>query len=238
MLEVSGLRAWYGHTQAVFDATFSVADGETVALTGLNGAGKTTTVNAIAGLVRMRGSVRLGAVEIGGETVLHRGRRGVCLLPETRRLFWGMTVRENLIVAAGPRRPVDWDQTFELFPDLEPRIGIRVDRLSGGQQQMVALARTLVSEPRLLLLDEPGHGLAPSVIGDVYRALARFKRADRGIVLVDQSIDRAAEFADRLILVQNGRVVADVATKDHEGLTALRSRTMEAESSEEAFRDA
>jgi branched-chain amino acid transport system ATP-binding protein len=226
MLQVEGLQAWYGHTQALFGVHFSVRAGETVSLTGLNGAGKTTTVSAIVGMVRMRGSIRLDDVEIGSEGILQRGRRGMALLPETRRLFWAMTVRENLLVAAGPRRAVDWDLVLDLFPTLEPRLGVRVDRLSGGQQQMVALARTLVSQPSLLLLDEPGHGLAPSVISEVYRALERFKRSDRAIVLVDQSFERAARFADRLVVISNGRVTGEAETRDHAAVQALRARAL------------
>jgi len=233
MLEVEGLKAWYGRVQALFGVSFGVAAGETVALIGLNGAGKTTTLSALCGLVTAQGQIALDGREMSGDTPLQRGRAGVALLPETRRLFWELTVRENLVVAAGPGGDVDWDEVFGLFPDLRDRLTTRVNRLSGGQQQMVALARMLVSDPRLVLLDEPGIGLAPRVVSDVYRALEMFKSADRALVLVEQSFDRAAGFADRLLLVAGGRIVASAPTDNAEQLSSLRSRVLHAPQEQE-----
>ena len=212
MLSVEGLEARHGLLHAVRDVSLEVSEGETVAIVGANGAGKTTLLRAIAGAHRPSA----GRVVVAGEDVTRlpahrRVKRGIALVPEGRRLFPDLTVEENLRVAAGVRRPGRWDvdSVLEVFPLLKPRRHARAASLSGGEQQATAIGRALMSNPRVLLLDEVSLGLAPVVVDVVYRSLAELLDTGTTVLLVEQDLSRALAVADRVVCMLEGRFVLE-----------------------------
>ncbi|HEU5363211.1 MAG TPA: ABC transporter ATP-binding protein [Gaiellaceae bacterium] len=212
LLSVEGLEARHGLLHAVRDVSLEVAEGETVAIVGANGAGKTTLLRSIAGAHRPSG----GRVVFAGEDVTRmpahrRVKRGIALVPEGRRLFPELTVEENLRVAAGVRRPGRWDvnAVLEVFPLLKPLREKRAASLSGGEQQATAIGRALMSNPRLLLLDEVSLGLAPVVVDAVYRSLATLLESGTTVLLVEQDLGRALAVADRVVCMLEGRFVLE-----------------------------
>jgi branched-chain amino acid transport system ATP-binding protein len=211
LLEVRRLHARYGPILAVRDADLTVEEGEVVALLGANGAGKTTTLAAISGLVSRGGEIRLDGVDISRLRPEQIVRRGVSLTPEGRRVFAGLTVEENLAVGGATRRKsdaaADRERLLDLFPILRQRRHTAAGALSGGEQQQLAIARSLMSRPRLLLLDEPTLGLAPTLVGAVFELIGRL-RAEEGvtILLVEQNAHRALELCDRAYVMRTGRV--------------------------------
>ncbi|HUG26071.1 ABC transporter ATP-binding protein [Piscinibacter sp.] len=212
MLRIESLDAHYGLFQALFGVTLSVAPGETVALIGSNGAGKTTLLRAVAGALPVRAqSLQLDGVPVGGATEREQLERGIALVPEGRRLFPSLTVRENLQLAAsnGRRGPWTIERVLESFPALGAWLSRPATALSGGQQQLVAIARALVCNPAFLLCDEVSLGLSPLVIDEVYRLLALARRDGMAIVLVEQNVRRALVESDRYVCIQKGRVVLD-----------------------------
>jgi branched-chain amino acid transport system ATP-binding protein len=209
LLAVENLDCRYGLLQAVRGVSFEVAPGETVALIGANGAGKTTMLRTIAGAHRPHaGRVLLEAADITKLSAHRRVAAGVALVPEGRRLFPGLTVEENLRVAAVGRAG-RWNvkSVLEVFPMLGPRLHMQAANLSGGEQQAVAIGRALMSNPRLLLLDEVSLGLAPVVIDSVYRALGGIIAEGTTVVLVEQDLTRALKFATRVLCMLEGRIV-------------------------------
>lgn len=210
LLEISDVTAGYGQGDVLFGASLSVGDSDVVALLGTNGAGKSTLLKVVAGLVQPSGGrVVYEGVELIGHPPESLARAGVYLVPEGRAVFPSLTVRENLRVATGRpeaqlRRIVD--DALDLFPKLRTRAGQVVGTMSGGEQQMVALARAYIAQPRLLLLDEPSLGLAPVVLDDVFAAIAAFKDAGMTIVLVEQYVRRALAVADHVVVLAKGRV--------------------------------
>jgi branched-chain amino acid transport system ATP-binding protein len=214
LLEVRGLRARYGPIVAVREASLHVGEGEIVALLGANGAGKTTTLGAITGLVRAReGAITFGTEDISRLAPEQIARRGLSLTPEGRRLFATLTVAENLAIGAAslPRRErkvgKERQELLELFPVLAQRLHSPAGTLSGGEQQQLAIARSLMSRPRLLLLDEPTLGLAPKVVQLVFELIGRL-RAERGltVLLVEQNVHRALELCDRAYVMRLGAI--------------------------------
>jgi branched-chain amino acid transport system ATP-binding protein len=215
-LEVSNLSAGYGRLPVVFDAAFVVRSGEFVALLGRNGAGKTTTLLAVAGLRYGAGS---RTVRVDGQDVSQRHAHvivaaGVNLVPEGRRIFRNMTVDENLRLGAFTRRRAgaksigaDLRRIYELFPALAVARGKRAGELSGGQQQMVAIGQALMSKPNYLLLDEPMAGLAPILVDEIYAQLHLLTAEGLGVLVVDQSVERAVAHADRYYVLDGGRTV-------------------------------
>ena len=210
VLETHGLTAFYGHFQALFGITFALNEGETVAIVGANGAGKSTFLKAIAGLLpRPASAVRLDGREIGALPAFEIVKLGIALVPEGRRLFPSLSVEENLLVGAyGRHLDGPWTLTavYRLFPVLRERRRAPSTALSGGQQQMVAIGRSLMSNPRILLCDELSLGLAPIVIRDIYAALADVKKHGTSVVLVEQDLAHAMSVADRAYCFQEGRV--------------------------------
>jgi branched-chain amino acid transport system ATP-binding protein len=210
VLETHGLTAFYGHFQALFGITFALNEGETVAIVGANGAGKSTFLKAIAGLLPCPASaVRLDGREIGALPAFEIVKLGIALVPEGRRLFPSLSVEENLLVGAyGRQLDGPWTLTavYRLFPVLRERRRAPSTALSGGQQQMVAIGRSLMSNPRILLCDELSLGLAPIVIRDIYAALADVKKHGTSVVLVEQDLAHAMSVADRAYCFQEGRV--------------------------------
>jgi branched-chain amino acid transport system ATP-binding protein len=221
LLKVEALDCRYGLFQAVRDVSFEVAPGETVALIGANGAGKSTLLRALAGAHRPHaGTVTFDGVDVTRLPAHRRVSLGIALVPEGRRLFPSLTVEENLRVAAAGDRPGRWNvqAVLEAFPLLQPRRRMPAATLSGGEQQAVAIGRALMSNPRLLLLDEVSLGLAPLVVDAVYRSLANVISEGATVLLVEQDLTRALRVAGRVICMLEGRVVlqGDAASLDRD----------------------
>ena len=210
LLETHELTAFYGDFQALYGITFVLNEGETVAVIGANGAGKSTFLKAVAGLLpRPASAVHLDGRDIGALPAFEIVKLGLALVPEGRRLFPSLSVEENLLVGAyGRHLEGPWNLTavYRLFPMLRERRHAPSTALSGGQQQMVAIGRSLMSNPRILLCDELSLGLAPIVIRDIYAALADIKTRGTSVVLVEQDLAHAMSVADRAYCFQEGRV--------------------------------
>lgn len=209
LLRVSGLDAWYGDFQALFDVSVSVAEAEVVAIIGANGAGKSTLLGTIAGLLpRTAGSVTFDGRELAGMPAHRRVALGISMVPEGRRIFPSLSVEENLLVGAQARRPGPWTvaAVLELFPLLADKRQRGGSHLSGGEQQALAIGRGLMANPRLLLLDEVSLGLAPIVVRRIYEALPAIRAAGITVVLVEQDIGQALGAADRVYCLLEGRV--------------------------------
>ncbi len=215
MLEVSSLVVDHGKLRALWDVSFRVEKGQRVGLLGANGAGKSTTLGAIIGLYpAVSGDVRYQDRSITDLPTPERVEAGIALVPEGRRLFPEMTVRENLEMGAytsRPRRRLDaaLDRVFALFPVLAEKRNQQAQQLSGGQQQMVAIGRALMSEPALILFDEPFLGVAPIIVEEVLAVLRRISEEGVTMLLVEQNIHRALDFVDSAYVVENGRTVLD-----------------------------
>jgi branched-chain amino acid transport system ATP-binding protein len=206
MLEVAALDAGYGRAQVLFGVALAVEPGEVVALLGRNGAGKSTTLKALIGLVRRSaGEVRFLGRRIDGLEPHEAARLGLGYVPEERRIFTGLTVAQNLEVG---RRPGAWDRerVLGLFPALRAMLERPAGRMSGGEQQMLAIARTLMGNPRLLLLDEPSEGLAPVIVEQVARAVLELKAAGIGVLLAEQNRAFTRRVADRSCTLEKGRM--------------------------------
>jgi branched-chain amino acid transport system ATP-binding protein len=215
LLQVRGLDAFYGDFQALFGVSLDVAPGEVVAVMGANGAGKSTLLNAIAGLIPSRpDAVIFDGEPIGGRPAHAVVARGIALVPEGRRLFASLSVEENLLIGGQLRRSGPWSlaRIYQLFPVLAERRSQPSQSLSGGQQQMVAIGRALMANPRLLLCDEISLGLAPIVVRDIYRCMPAIAAEGTAIVIVEQDIVQALGAARRACCLQEGRVVLAGAT--------------------------
>lgn len=213
MLEVADLVAGYGRAQVLHAVGFPVAAGEVLVLFGRNGAGKSTTLKAIMGLLRpWSGQVRLEGRDLAGLPPHRIARAGLGYVPEERRLFATLTVAENLAVARRPPRPglAPWtpERLCALFPNLVPALHRPAGRMSGGEQQMLAIARTLMGNPRLILLDEPSEGLAPLVVAAMAGAVRALKAEGVAVVLAEQNLAFARAVADRVATLESGRVTA------------------------------
>jgi branched-chain amino acid transport system ATP-binding protein len=207
LLKLEGLTASYGASQALFGVDLEVAAGEVVALMGRNGMGKTTTVKAICRMIPSKGLLSLDGADLHPLPSHRVARLGVGLVPEGRRCFAGLSVAENLIAAA---RPGHWTQArvTALFPRLGERLSQRAASLSGGEQQMLAIARALMTNPRLLILDEATEGLAPIVRQEIWAAIAVLKReAGLSILLIDKSVRELSGVSDRAVILERGRTV-------------------------------
>ena len=225
LLRTQGLRAFYGDFQALFDVDIEVMAGETVAIIGANGAGKSTFLRAVAGALENEPDM----VRFDGQAIGHRPahdvvRMGIALVPEGRKLFPSLSVEENLLIGGDHARGGPWSigRVYELFPVLAERRKQVSTSLSGGQQQMVAIGRALMSNPRLLLCDELSLGLAPVVIKDIYQRLASIAQEGTTLVIVEQDINRALEAADRFYCLQEGRVslTGPAATASREAIAS------------------
>ncbi len=210
LLETRNLTAFYGDFQALYGIDMTLDKGETVAIIGANGAGKSTFLKAVAGLIHgAADSVRLDDMPIGTKPAAEIVKLGIALVPEGRRLFPSLTVEENLRIGGYGRKsqgPWTIDRVYSLFPVLKERRSQAAPTLSGGQQQMAAIGRALMSNPRVLLCDEISLGLAPIIIADVYAALPQIKAEGTSVVLVEQDIVQAMKVADRVYCFQEGRL--------------------------------
>jgi branched-chain amino acid transport system ATP-binding protein len=217
LLEVNQLDAFYGDFQALFGVSLRVAAGQAVAIIGANGAGKSTLLKSIAGLLHARpDAVRFAGVPIGDRPAYAIAARGIALVPEGRRLFASLTVEENLLIGGQLRRPGPWTlrRVYDLFPVLAERARMPSPSLSGGQQQMVALGRALMSNPKLILCDEISLGLAPIVVRDIYTQLPSILAEGISLVIVEQDIAQALKAATQVYCLQEGRVALQGAARD------------------------
>ena len=215
LLEVSGLNSYYGDSHILFDVSLRVEKHEVVALLGRNGAGKSTTLKSLMGVVTPKtGSVRLDGVELAGRKAHAIARHGMQLVHEDRRIFGSLNVEENIILAgltAGNKWPLD--RIYGMFPRLKERRTSRGTDLSGGEQQMLAIARALVRDPKIILLDEPFEGLAPVIVRDLVRACHDLAASGQTIVLVEQNLAATLALASRVYIINNGHIA-------HEGPAA------------------
>jgi branched-chain amino acid transport system ATP-binding protein len=209
-LALSGVNAFYGDSHALHDVSFSLREGRVLALLGRNGAGKTTCIHSIIGFLPIRtGEIRLFGDRISALAPEAIARKGVGLVPQGRRIFASLTVRENLIVGARPGKAWDLAEVLKTFPRLADRQGQTAGSLSGGEQQMLAIGRALMTNPRVLLLDEPSEGLAPAIVHEVGRILARLRTSGLSILLVEQNTKLALGLADEVVTLNSGRVAYD-----------------------------
>jgi branched-chain amino acid transport system ATP-binding protein len=226
LLEVSDLQAGYGGVPVLNRVSLQVAAGSLTVLVGPNGAGKTTLLNAIAGVIPSSGTIRLAGADASADTVSRRVARGMVLVPEGRQLFGQMTVRENLelggYLRSGRERATSIGEVLPFFPGLAGRQAQRAGTLSGGEQQMVALARGLISKPALLLLDEPSLGLAPRMVKEVFAIVRRICDAGTAVLLVEQNVRQALSIADRGYVLERGSLVAEGSGVDLLGTDLIR----------------
>ena len=228
LLEVADLRVAYGDVQALWNISLTVAAGEIVALVGANGAGKTTTLRAVSGMVRiLGGSIRLGGDDLGRRETHEIVERGVVHVPEGRQLWPGMSVEETLQLGAyparaRPHRAETMQQVFELFPRLLERRRQAADTLSGGEQQMCAIARGLMARPKLLMLDEPSLGLSPIMLAEVFDTVKRIAAEGVTVLLVEQNVEQALALADRGYVLETGSVALSGTGAELLGNDAVR----------------
>ena len=226
LLEVKGLNTFYGDSHILFDVSLHVARNEVVALLGRNGAGKSTTLKSLMGVVAPRaGSVTLDGIEIAGKKSHAIAQAGMQLVHEERRIFGSLDVEENLVLAAltAPRK---WplDRIYEMFPRLKARRGSRGTDLSGGEQQMLAIARALIRDPKIVLLDEPFEGLAPVIVRDLMAACRELTAAGQTIVLVEQNLAATLALAQRVYIINNGHIAHEGTAQEIKEQPALLQR--------------
>ncbi len=216
LLEIRGLEAWYGESHVLHGVSFDVPRGQVVSLVGRNGAGKTTIMRSIMGLVRKRsGSVQVNGAQAIALKPRQIARLGVGYVPEERGIFASLSVRENLMLPLVVQKPLmSMDEIFALFPNLQTRMSAPGTKLSGGEQQMLAIARVLRTGAPLLLLDEPTEGLAPVIIQPIEANIARLRERGYTIVLIEQNVRFAWSLTDHFHVVEQGRVVDSLRTRD------------------------
>ena len=227
-LRISNVDAYYGDSHVLHGVGFSLCAGGLLGLLGRNGAGKTTCMSTIMGFLRpRRGSISLFGENVAGLAPEMIARKGICLVPQGRRVFRSLTVRENLMVAAQSRAEANaWslDRVFALFPRLKERHAQDAGSLSGGEQQMLAIGRALMGNPRVLLMDEPSEGLAPQIVAEVGRTIAQLKAEGLSIVLVEQNIKLTLDLADDIVIVNTGAVVFQGTAAETKTNTAVISQ--------------
>jgi len=229
MLEINGLETAYGQSQVLFGMELNVGKGEVVTLLGRNGMGKTTTLHSVMGLVPSRsGNIRFQGQELRELPSYQIAKTGLSLVPEGRQIFPNLTVLENLVATASNRsqseNPWNLDRVFDLFPRLPNRIHHMGNQLSGGEQQMLAIGRALMTNPKLLILDEATEGLAPLIRNEIWNCVSSLKSAGQSILLVDKNIDALTRIADRHFIIEKGKVVWDGTSSELQGDQDLQHR--------------
>ena len=229
MLEINGLETAYGQSQVLFGMELNVGKGEVVTLLGRNGMGKTTTLHSVMGLVPSRsGNIRFQGQELRELPSYQIAKTGLSLVPEGRQIFPNLTVHENLVATASNRsqseNPWNLDRVFDLFPRLPNRIHHMGNQLSGGEQQMLAIGRALMTNPKLLILDEATEGLAPLIRNEIWNCVGSLKSAGQSILLVDKNIDALTRIADRHYIIEKGKVVWKGTSSEIQGDQDLQHR--------------
>jgi branched-chain amino acid transport system ATP-binding protein len=229
LLEICNIETCYGLSQVLFGLSLAVAPGEMVTLMGRNGMGKTTTVRSVMGLTpAMAGSIRFAGAEIRGLPAYRVAKLGIGLVPEGRQVFPNLTARENLIATAANRRGAAhaWtlDKVCALFPRLSERLLSMANQLSGGEQQMLAIGRALMTNPRLLVLDEATEGLAPLIRAEIWRCLSRLKAEGQSILVIDKNVEALIRIADRHYLIERGKVVWTGSSSELAAAPAVQHR--------------
>jgi branched-chain amino acid transport system ATP-binding protein len=229
LLEVSGVETSYGLSRVLFGISFTIAPGEMVSLMGRNGMGKTTTVRSIMGLTRATaGSIRFDGQEIRDLPPYRVATLGIGLVPEGRQVFPNLTARENLVATAANRlnasEPWTLEKVYALFPRLAARAGSMANLLSGGEQQMLAIGRALMTNPRLLVLDEATEGLAPLIRDEIWRCLENLRAAGQAILVIDKNVDALTRIADRHTIIERGRVVWTGSSAELAAAAAIQHR--------------
>lgn len=229
LLTVRGLQAWYGKSHVLHGVDLRVGKGEIVGLLGRNGAGRSTTAKAIMGLAERSGSVRFKGEELTALRTSEIARRGVGYVPESRDVFPALTVTENLRLGQKGRKEGRWSvaQTFALFPQLAPRAGTPAGALSGGEQQMLTLARTMMGDPELVIIDEPTEGLAPRVVDDIRRFLGALREQGVSILMIEQKLTIVPDVAQRLYVMGHGRIVFEGTPVDLGASASIRREWLE-----------
>jgi len=230
LLEVIGLEAYYGKSHILHGVTFHVSEGEIVGLLGRNGVGRSTTIKAIMGDVPPRGSIRFRGQEIVGLKPHQTARKGLGYVPETRDIFPGLTVRQNLQLGvkagnAGSRWAME--DMYRMFPQLEERADMRAGFLSGGEQQMLTICRTLIGNPELVMIDEPTEGLSPMMVEHVGRLLEEIARRGVAILLVEQKLTIALKISHRLYVMGHGKIVYEGTSAELEAAAEIRKEWLE-----------
>jgi branched-chain amino acid transport system ATP-binding protein len=229
MLTLRNLEAWYGESQVLFGVDLEVRAGEVVSLLGRNGMGKTSTVGAVMGLVEQRtGTIAFEGAPIAAWPSYRIAQAGIGLVPEGRRIFPNLTVRENLVATAANRSKQmpawTFDSVIDLFPKLAERLSNSGNELSGGEQQMLAIGRALMTNPRLLILDEATEGLAPLVRDEIWSVLALLKQRRQSILVIDKNIDNLIRLADRHYVIEKGHIVWQGSSDALKSDASLRER--------------
>ena len=229
MLEINGLETAYGQSQVLFGMELNVGKGGVVTLLGRNGMGKTTTLHSVMGLVPSRsGNIRFQGQELRELPSYQIAKTGLSLVPEGRQIFPNLTVHENLVATASNRsqseNPWNLDRVFDLFPRLPNRIHHMGNQLSGGEQQMLAIGRALMTNPKLLILDEATEGLAPLIRNEIWNCVSSLKSEGQSILLVDKNIDALTRIADRHYIIEKGKVVWDGTSSELQGDQDLQHR--------------
>ena len=229
MLEINGLETAYGQSQVLFGIELNVGKGEVVTLLGRNGMGKTTTLHSVMGLVPSRsGNIRFQGQELRELPSYQIAKTGLSLVPEGRQIFPNLTVLENLVATASNRsqseNPWNLDRVFDLFPRLPNRIHHMGNQLSGGEQQMLAIGRALMTNPKLLILDEATEGLAPLIRNEIWNCVGSLKSAGQSILLVDKNIDALTRIADRHYIIEKGKGVGEGTSSELQGDQDLQHR--------------
>ena len=229
MLEINGLETAYGQSKVLFGMELNVGKGEVVTLLGRNGMGKTTTLHSVMGLVPSRsGNIRFQGQELRELPSYQIAKTGLSLVPEGRQIFPNLTVLENLVATASNRsqseNPWNLDRVFDLFPRLPNRIHHMGNQLSGGEQQMLAIGRALMTNPKLLILDEATEGLAPLIRNEIWNCVSNLKSAGQSILLVDKNIDALTRIADRHYIIEKGKVVWKGTSSELQGDQDLQHR--------------
>jgi branched-chain amino acid transport system ATP-binding protein len=232
VITLESVDAFYGQAQVLHGVNLQVRDQETVALLGRNGVGKTTTLRAIMGLARSRGSITLDGTQLSGLPSHKISRRGVQLVPEHRGIFAALTVEENLRLAAKPDTRWPLERVYENFPRVADRRRNYGDRLSGGEQQMLAIARALVADPTVLLLDEPSEGLAPVIVEQIADVVRTIRGEGLTVLLVEQRLDFCLALADRVYVMETGSIVFSGTTTDFEARPEIRDKYLALEAAD------